>query len=98
MIEPIITPRSEADLQEIWNYIAQDSPVAASRFIGELLQVADRLAQSPRIGRARPKFRKGVRSFPHGNYVIFYEVADNRVRILHFVHGSRNLQDLFRRD
>src|SRR4051812_7289852 len=94
MKEPIFTPKSVADLEEIWNYIGQHSPQVADRFIGELLQAIDRLAQYPKLGRPRPQLRKGVRSFPHGNYIILYDVVAGRVHILHVVSGFRDLKQL----
>jgi toxin ParE1/3/4 len=95
--EPIYTPRATADLAEIWQNIALDDPLAADHFIKQLMDAANRLAVTPRAGRLRPEYRKGIRSLPHGNYLILYEVVENRVRLIHFVHGQRNIKALFRR-
>lgn len=60
------------DLEEIWLYIAQDSPRAADRLIGRIHEKCQVLAESPHIGRSRPELAVDLRSFPVGNYVIFY--------------------------
>lgn len=97
-MEPIYSPRSVADLETIWWTIAQDNLQTANNFVEQLKRTAQSLQDMPRMGRRRPDLAKGVRSFPHGNYLILYEIVYERVRLLHFVHGSRNLKRLLRQD
>ncbi len=47
------------------------------------------------MGRGRDDLRPGMRSFPAGDYVIVHSILeDNVVRILHVVHGSRDIDAL----
>jgi toxin ParE1/3/4 len=39
--------------------------------------------------------RPGLRTFPVGEYVIFYRIADEDVVILRVLRGSRNITALF---
>jgi toxin ParE1/3/4 len=41
----------------------------------------------PHAGRTRNEIRPGYRSFPVGEYLIFYRVMEPGVRIMHVVHG-----------
>jgi len=47
-------PDAAADLEEIWEFIAQDSIDAADRVLAEIHEVLHTLASSPRIGHWRP--------------------------------------------
>jgi toxin ParE1/3/4 len=87
-------PIAEQDLFAIWDYIAQDSPTAADRF---LLRLADRfqsLLQNPLIGESQNRFRDGLRSVVEGNYVIFYEPRPNEILIYRVLHGARNWEEM----
>lgn len=46
-------PLAEADLDEIWDYIAEDSPERASNFLRKLYARMQTLATNPNIGRKR---------------------------------------------
>ena len=47
------TPEAVSDLNDIHDYIAQDSPSAAARFIREIEEKCDTLAEHPLMGRSR---------------------------------------------
>ena len=94
----ILSPEVEAELDDIWFFIATGSGSAdiADRFIDSLTERFYLLALHPRIGRRRDHdLRPGIRSFPVGNYVILYRLEDEDVRILHVIRGSRNIESLF---
>ena len=64
---------AERDLEEIWSYVAEDaSPATADRLIDAIIDRFELLAEQPRMGRLRPEFGEGVRSFAVENYVIYY--------------------------
>jgi toxin ParE1/3/4 len=71
-----LSPAAARDLEEIWLYVAADKPGAADRLIDDLSDRCRALALNPHIGRRRDELRPGLRSFPHGRYVIFYRVDD----------------------
>ena len=47
-------PDAFADLDEIWEYIAQDNVDAADRVLGDIHSTLTLLAGSPQIGHRRP--------------------------------------------
>jgi toxin ParE1/3/4 len=89
-----LSPQAEHDLEGIGDYIAEDSPSNAERFIERLTQRFVSLGRNPRIGRARPELRPDLRSFPYGAYLILYRPIDEGVEIVRVLHAARNLDDL----
>ena len=81
-----------ADLVEIWEYIASDSPGHADGFADRIDSCIQALAQQPRKGRGRAELGAGLRSFTVGRYVIFYEAVPNGVDVVRVIHGSRDIE------
>ena len=79
------------DLMEIALFIAEDNPERALSFIEELEDPCHLLSASPGIGTARPDLREGLRSMPHGRYLIFHRQRDDETRIERILHGSRDV-------
>jgi toxin ParE1/3/4 len=88
-------PRAEADLIEIWTYIAQDSLASADKLLDEIDEKSRTLAPSPFIGKARDELGAKIRSFPIGNYVLFYQPIENGTEIVRVLHGARDIEALF---
>jgi toxin ParE1/3/4 len=86
-----LTRRARRDVLHIWRYIAEDSEAAADRFIDRLLHHFRILGDVPQAGRQRDEIRPGYRSFPVGDYLIFYRVREPGVQIMHIVHGRMDL-------
>lgn len=59
-----LTEEARQDLDEIWLYIAEDSPAAADRFLDTLYERLVLLAGQPLLGRLRPELAPNLRSFP----------------------------------
>ncbi len=84
------------ELLEIWAYIAGDNEPAADRFIDLLIHHFQVLGRHPHAGRNRDDLRKGYRSFPVGQYVIFYRIQSPGVQIMQIIHGRRDIDYLLR--
>ncbi len=95
---PRITRRSlaEADILEIWDYIADDSIDAADRWVDRLDEQLGLLAEQPMMGRSRDELSPGVRSFPLGRYVIFYAPLDDGIDVIRVLHGARDVDAVFK--
>ena len=65
-------PEAESDLDEIWWYIAQDSPDHAAQFLDRLQERFSTLADFPKMGVCRDDIQAGLRSQPVGNDLVFY--------------------------
>jgi toxin ParE1/3/4 len=81
---------AELDLDEIWAYVAEDASAAtADRLVDALVERFEVLAEQPRMGRIRPEFGEGVRSFAVENYVIYYR-HEGAVLVARVLHGRRD--------
>jgi toxin ParE1/3/4 len=93
-----VSPRAEADLDDIWFYTAKESGSIeiANRLINTITDRFLLLAGFLYIGRSRDEdFGLGCRSLTVGGYVIVYCVENEDVLILRVVHGRRDLDVLF---
>ena len=96
MPRAIILPSAEADLAEIWEYIARDSPRNADRFIHRIYQTCQNtLASNPPIGRTREELSPTLRSLVVQDYVIFYRPIEDGVEVIRVIHGRRDIGELF---
>jgi len=57
----VITAEAETDLEDIFDYIAQDSPRLAGEFVRQLREKALRIGTAPRSYPRRPAYGKGIR-------------------------------------
>ena len=64
-------PSAEADVLEIWAYIAEDSAVDADRWVDRLDEKLGLWASQPMLGRNRDELSPEVRSHAFGRYVVF---------------------------
>jgi addiction module RelE/StbE family toxin len=90
-------PVAEADLVEIFDFIAQDSPNRALSYLEKLDKRIGLLEQHPELGRVprHPKLREyGYRVLIVESYLIFYIIRGQTIGIHRVVHGSRNLDHL----
>ncbi|MEX2140953.1 MAG: type II toxin-antitoxin system RelE/ParE family toxin [Pirellulales bacterium] len=95
MNQCIYSPAARRDLLELYEYIAQDRPDAAQRFIEHLEATCQWLAVDREMGERVEGLRQGARMFSYEKYVIFYEIVANDIRVLRIVHGARDFGLLF---
>ena len=90
-------PQALADVEEIWDYIAQDNFAAADRLVDELFEAFAGLAAMPEKGYIRQELtNKLVRFWVVRNYLIVYRPSTTPLQILAVIHGARNVLDLLR--
>lgn len=93
----ILSNSAKADLDEIWLYIAEDSPEMASAFVSRILDKCRFLADLPTMGTRRPDIMESMRSFPLGNYLIFYlSAGEGRIEIARVINAKRDIPAVFR--
>ena len=85
---------AEEDLSDIWSHIAfaSEDPAIADRFILRLESVFPTLFTFPRKGESRDYIVLEFRKWTFGNYIIYYTIQDDYVRIER-VLGGRQDQD-----
>ncbi len=93
-----LSGQAEADLDDIWLYVAQDSIRYADRLIAEIHDKCELLASSPDLGRRRDELRPSIRSFPYGDYVIFYRHSSDGIDVVRVLSGHRDIATIFREE
>ncbi len=91
----LIAEPASRDLENIIDYIALDTPVAAEKVYRRILESARRLPEFPYMGRAGRL--AGTREFSISGlpYLLVYEISEDAITILAVFHTSRNLVRAF---
>jgi toxin ParE1/3/4 len=92
-----VAAEAEAELDEIWSYVATESGDAdvAERLINSITDHFFMLSKHPQLGRRRDHdLRPGLRSLSVGAYVIIHRIEGRDVLILHVTHGRRDLKTI----
>jgi toxin ParE1/3/4 len=91
----VVTAEAESDLEQIATYIADQSIETALRFVQELREKCESLADAPRGYPLVPRYEHlGIRRRPFGNYLIFYRVGPEVIEVVHILHGARDYEPL----
>ena len=94
-----VTDLAEKDLLDIWSYIsAKANPAAAESMLDRIEKRFPFLARNPYAGREQDEISLGIRSFPVGPYLIFYESSPEEIRVARILHGARDIRKAFRED
>jgi toxin ParE1/3/4 len=87
----VLHPEADADLNEIWEYIAADNLDAADRVLDELYQSIISLTRFPNMGHSRPDLTSSPLRFQVvRDYVIAYAPQERPLAIIAILHGHRN--------
>ena len=82
-----------ADLDNIHDYIAQDSPFYADVLCLEIIQGVEKIVGFPKIGRRVPEYNdEHTREIIVSDYRVVYEFAGTKIIILTVIHGSKLLK------
>lgn len=85
------TRASRIDYEEIWSYLAVRDLSAADQLIDQLDATLEVIASTPRMGRRMEELAPNLRSFPVGNYLIFYRPLEDGVQLIRLLHGARDI-------
>ena len=91
----ILTPRAKQDLNDIWDYIANDNIEAADRVLDALDNAMIKLAKNPGIGHRRDELTdKRHRFLLVYSYLIVYRHETKPLRIIRVLHAARDVQSI----
>jgi toxin ParE1/3/4 len=91
----LISPLAEADLEEIWQYIARDNRTAADHLHATFRDKFLMLANRPLLGERREDLRPNLRAFTVGRYVIYYRPSEDAIEVIRVLHSARDVRALF---
>jgi plasmid stabilization system protein ParE len=88
----VVSPEAEADLKQIWRYLADEAGLGiADRIQSDLLDAFDKLAESLGIGHKRPDLTTcNVLFLIIYQYMVVYRKRP-RIEIVRILHGKRNV-------
>ncbi len=88
----IWSPLAIERASEIAEYIAQDKPSAAEKWIETVFTKVETLKSAPEIGRVVPEIRnRRFRELIYFNYRIIYHIEEKQISILTIRHGMQIL-------
>jgi toxin ParE1/3/4 len=90
--------RARADLLEALEYLAEESPQAATGFLDEVERAAGSLSEFPERGAVvRELENPNLRQLVVGRYRLIYRVESGGVGIVRLVHGARDFRQAWRK-
>ncbi|MDR6123441.1 toxin ParE1/3/4 [Bacillus sp. SLBN-46] len=92
MVELRWSESAVCDLEEICNYIANDSEEYAKSFARRIIDMIETIAAFPYSGRIVPEFNEEkIREKIFLNYRIIYLINTDKMAIVRIIHNARNL-------
>jgi plasmid stabilization system protein ParE len=87
------TPAARRSLEEVLEFIAEDSPDGARRVLEQTLAAAQSLETLSERGRVVPeRANPTLREVFVHRYRLMYRVTPDLVEILAFIHGARDFE------
>ncbi len=93
-----IAASASQDLERISEYYTNRSVEAGERLFQEFNRKCQNLVQFPNMGRSYAHIMPMLRGLPLDGYIIFYQVTEEAVIILHVVNGSQDIESLLRKN
>ena len=84
--------RALRDLEAIDEYVAQDNPAAAARWIDKIIKTVEEAASAPLAGRVVPEMpQPDLREYLLKSYRIVYRVSDEQIEVVTVFEGHHRL-------
>lgn len=88
----VLSVDAEQDLNQIWEYIAQDNMDAADRWVEKLFDAFQSLAEAPGMGHTREDLTAlPVLFWPVGAYLILFRVQAEWIEVVAVTQGARDI-------
>lgn len=89
------TEAATEDLSEVAQFIARDAPFYAAALVRQARAAALTLRRSARRGRIVPECGDSdIREIFLKSFRLIYQITDDTIFVLAFVHGARDLTEL----
>jgi len=90
------SPQANADLLDIWSYIATDNSKAAEKLVAQIKAACTTIMQFPLgMGKERLELAKDIRSHAVDRYIIFYRAKADIVEVVRVMHSARDIANNF---
>ena len=92
MTQYILSEDADRDLDDIWDYIAEDYIDAADQWIGRLFEAFDAIGNTPGMGHKREDLTAyPVLFWPVGAYLVIYRATSRLIEIVAVTQGARDI-------
>lgn len=92
-----LSPETEADVDEIIQYLARTSPAGARTVYGALVDAFQQLAEYPGIGHARRDLtERPLKFWGVYSYLIVYDPDASPIQIVAVLHEARDVEALMK--
>jgi antitoxin ParD1/3/4/toxin ParE1/3/4 len=92
MSEFRLSPQAFRDIDEIWEFTAEDNLDAADRIREEIFAACEKLAEMPGMGHLREDLADEPLRFWHVySYLIIYRPDSGPLEIVRVLHGARDI-------
>ena len=89
----VLSPRAQADIDEIWDYTADRwNEDQAERYTQDLRRVIEAVARDPRKGRSCDHIRRGYRKYLVGAHVLFFRAVADRIEVVRVLHQRMDFE------
>jgi len=87
-----LSPRADADLEQIWIYSAETwSTTQADKYVLEIVSVFDDVCRDPDRGDDISKLRDGYRLWRVASHFIIYRRSDRGIDIVRILHQRQDI-------
>ena len=91
----IWSPKAADNLEEICNFIGEDSEYYARIFAQKIIAEVESIPDFPKAGRIVPEYQQdNLREKIFQNYRIVYRIIPDTIEIVAIVHGARLLTEI----
>jgi toxin ParE1/3/4 len=94
-VKIVWTESARQDLRQVIEYIAGDSPKAASKLLSVIKERAALLQDNPHMGRMGRVDGTRELVIAGTEYILPYRMKDNQIQILAVFHGARQWPETF---
>jgi toxin ParE1/3/4 len=92
----VLSPRAQTDLEEIWDYTAENWGAGqAERYVRLIGAAIETVAKWPKRGKTCDRIREGYRKYPAGSHIVFYRVTDTGIDVVRVLHRRRDFDRHF---
>ena len=61
-------------------------------YVAGLFDALNLITGNPALGRARPEFAEGVRSFPYREHLVFYVVHEDMITVIRVLGAKQSIK------
>lgn len=91
-----ITPRAEQDIHKAWLYTIEVwGESQADKYVRDLFERIEWLAENPCLGRERSDISNGYFSFGEGGHLIFYKITQAGIVVIGIPHQAMDLPEYY---